>query len=187
MDEKLLRVIHLILMVFFQPYMSIDTRSTIPSAVRLLGIIHTYCNGIDTFFDIRRDFDLERCVAIEVSANLDAIHKNLAVLVDSFEVKPEALTFAGFQVCIPHLLSIPADTARVVSTSILCRCISLGAMIDIPVMGKVYSCPLAVITSGKLCFLHILLYEFPAKIKVLHLALSPCRSSYAGDYPKCYD
>ena len=167
--------------------MSIDSRSTIPSAVGLLGIIHTNSDGIDTFFDTRRDLDLERCVAIEVSANLDAIHENLAVLVDSFEVEPEALAFASFQVCIPHLLSIPADTAWVVSTSILSRCISLGAMIDIPVMGKVYSCPLAVITRGKLCFLHILLYEFPAKIKVLHLALSPYRSSYAGNYPQCYD
>lgn len=77
--------------------MSIDSRSTIPSAVGLLGIIHTNSDGIDTFFDIRRDLDLERCVAIEVSANLDAIHENLAVLVDSFEVEPEALAFASFQ------------------------------------------------------------------------------------------
>lgn len=99
-------------------------------------------------FDIRRDLDLERCVAIEVSANLDAIHENLAVLVDSFEVEPEALAFASFQVCIPHLLSIPADTAWVVSASILSRCISLGAMIDIPVMGKVYSVHLPSLQEG---------------------------------------
>ena len=167
--------------------MSIDSRSTIPSAVGLLGIIHTNSDGIDTFFDIRRDLDLERCVAIEMSANLSTVYEYLAILVDSFEMEPEALAFAGLKVSIPHLLSIPTDTAWVVSTSILSRCISLGVMIDIPVMGKVYSCPLAVITRGKLCFLHILLYEFPAKIKVLHLALSPCRSSYAGNYPQCYD
>jgi hypothetical protein len=72
--------------------MAIDSRTAIPSAVRLPRVIHSHSHGVHSLLDVRRDIEFERGIAIEMGPHQSSIDIDLRVLVNSLEVEPKRLS-----------------------------------------------------------------------------------------------
>ena len=160
--------------------MTVDSRTAIPSAVRLLGVIYADGDSIYALNYIRCDIHFERRVAIGMGRNLCAVDENLAALIYALEIKPKRFAVSQFQVCVLYLLAIPASSAREVTASVACGRISIWGMEYVPVVWKVNALPLGIIERGCLCTSHILLHELPTEVEVHFLTLAPCCRRQTG-------
>ena len=61
--------------------MAIYARTAVPSAVRLMRVVHSHSNGVGAFFDKRSDVDLEWCVSISVTACMLTVDIYLAIMI----------------------------------------------------------------------------------------------------------
>src|SRR5688572_29426119 len=95
-----------------QPNVSINTRTGIPTRIRLLGVIHPDGNDIrlSAVVQMRREFVLKGAVAVRTFAEVVTVDPNLAVAVDAVELDEEQLSL---QRNVKHKpIAIPADAAR---------------------------------------------------------------------------
>lgn len=164
----------LIARVYHHVIIMIDSRTAIPSAVRLPRVIHSHSHGVHSLLDVRRDIEFERGIAIEMGPHQSSIDIDLRVLVNSLEVEPKRLSLPRLEVSVLESFAIPANASRIVTAAISCRRISLRGMIDVPVMWQVYALPFRVVKLGKLCVSHIFLHKSPAKVEVL----GQCENSF---------
>ena len=72
-----------------QPHVAVDARTRVPATIRLFGIIHFYDNLIFALVFIKklRHINGERRVAIVMLTSLLSIHKDLSLLIHTFEVE----------------------------------------------------------------------------------------------------
>lgn len=105
--------------------MAIDSRTAIPSAVRLPRVIHSHSHGVHSLLDVRKDIEFERGIAIEMGPHQSSIDIDLRVLVNSLEVEPKRLSLPRLEVCVLESFAIPANASRIVTAAISRRRISI--------------------------------------------------------------
>lgn len=105
--------------------MAIDSRTAIPSAVRLPRVIHSHSHGVHSLLDVRRDIEFERGIAIEIGPHQSSIDIDLRVLVNSLEVEPKRLSLPRLEVSVLESFAIPANASRIVTAAISRRRISI--------------------------------------------------------------
>ena len=74
-----------------EPHMAIDATPRIPTGVRLIGVVHTNCHHIITFFYIRRDVIFKARIAIRTEAHFATIDIDGGVHIDTIELDEELL------------------------------------------------------------------------------------------------
>lgn len=105
--------------------MAIDSRTAIPSAVRLPRVIHSHSHGVHSLLDVRRDIEFERGIAVEMGPHQSSIDIDLRVLVNSLEVEPKRLSLPRLEVSVLESFAIPANASRIVTAVISRRRISI--------------------------------------------------------------
>lgn len=112
--------------------MAIDSRTAIPSAVRLPRVIHSHSHGVHSLLDVRRDFEFERGIAVEMGPHQSSIDIDLRVLVNSLEVEPKRLSLPRLEVSVLESFAIPANASRIVTAAISRRRISIFNLTAVP-------------------------------------------------------
>lgn len=112
--------------------MAIDSRTAIPSAVRLPRVIHSHSHGVHSLLDVRRDIEFERGIAVEMGPHQSSIDIDLRVLVNSLEVEPKRLSLPRLEVSVLESFAIPANASRIVTAAISCRRISIFNLTAVP-------------------------------------------------------
>ena len=105
--------------------MAIDSRTAIPSAVRLPRVIHSHSHGVHSLLDVRKDIEFERGIAVEMGPHQSPIDIDLQVLVNSLEVEPKRLSLPRLEVSVLESFAIPANASRIVTAAISRRRISI--------------------------------------------------------------
>lgn len=105
--------------------MAIDSRTAIPSAVRLPRVIHSHSHGVHSLLDVRKDIEFERGIAVEMGPHQSPIDIDLRVLVNSLEVEPKRLSLPRLEVSVLESFAIPANASRIVTAAISRRRISI--------------------------------------------------------------
>lgn len=105
--------------------MAIDSRTAIPSAIRLPRVIYSHSHGVHSLLDVRRDIEFERGIAVEMGPHQSSIDIDLRVLVNSLEVEPKRLSLPRLEVSVLESFAIPANASRIVTAAISRRRISI--------------------------------------------------------------
>ena len=111
--------------------MAIDSRTAIPSAIRLPRVIHSHSHGVHSLLDVRRDIEFERGIAVEMGPHQSSIDIDLRVLVNSLEVEPKRLSLPRLEVSVLESFAIPANASRIVTAAISRRRISIFNLIAV--------------------------------------------------------
>ena len=126
---------------FCEPHMAVDTTATVPTAVRLVAVVHLHGNDI-IFLKIRREVIAERTVAVRAGAEPMTIDPHRSVHINAIEIDEELLSV--FYICL-EMLTVPADTAWQ-GAATCSRRITYGEVaLDSPVVWEIEKTPTAVI------------------------------------------
>ena len=155
------------------PYMAINTTSTVPTTVRLVAVIHTHGYHIVAISsEIRGQLIAETAVTVRAKAQLMPIEINRRVHIYAIEVDKPTLVIVLRLVDI-EMLAIPSDATRQGSTSSPRRVGGEKISFYGPVVRQVEQTPARIIICS-LCHLdRVGKHEAPSLIEVLPIA---CRS-----------
>ena len=80
-------VCHMGLPCLYQPNITVNTRTAIPSAILLLGIVHFHGYSIPAFMHIRRYIDKERRISVGVSSRMMTVDIDFRIHIYTLEIQ----------------------------------------------------------------------------------------------------
>ena len=155
----------------YEPHMSINARTAIPSAVLLFRVVSLHSDVILSRLHQFGYVTPKRRVAVRISTCHLAVYPHLGVLIYSLEIQPEFLAFVILSK-IQHLI-IYANPCRIISTVIASGSITVDSHPRTPVMGQAY---------------RLLVIKYPAIVnQLLSLYVAPHRQICDKRQQQCND
>ena len=165
-----------------EPDMTVDATATVPTGVRLVGVIHAHCHHILTLMDKGSDVILKTRIAVRTETHLLTIHIDGRVHIDTIELEEEtALRHLRLTVAQCEVLAIPADATRQGSPTRSTGMTSIEVAFYGPVVGHVETTPTAVIVICRRHLHGVTQHETPVLIEALPLSCL-YRQSYQHRY-----
>ena len=125
-----------------EPHVAIDATTTIPTRIRLVGIIYAHSYDILACSDVRGDIVLEAGIAVRTIAHLLTIHINGGIHIDTIELEEKTL-FGKLR--DRKVLAIPAHATREGSTASATGIAYVEIALDSPVVGHGKRTPMAIV------------------------------------------
>ena len=154
-----------------EPDMTVDATATVPTGVRLIGVIHAHCHHILTLTDKGSDIILEAGIAVRTETHLLTIHIDGRVHIDTIELEEEtALRHLRLTVAQCEVLAIPADATRQGSPTRSTGMTSIEVALYGPIVRHIETTPIAVIVICRRHLYGVTQHETPVLIEALSLS-----------------
>ena len=137
-------VLHMYMIRLRQPHMAIDATTTIPTTIRLVGVINPHGNDIITLLQVFRDVVLKTRITIRTMPYLLSVDIDGRVHIDT--IKLNKVTIAWYCLTVKReVFTIPSDTARKCTTTCATGITSIEVALYRPVVRQIEYTPMGIV------------------------------------------